>query len=294
MKELVILSGKGGTGKTTFSASLAYLAAPAITVDCDVNASNLHILLPHKTQVIEDVYLGQESEINPGLCTGCGLCFEACRFHAIQKTNRAYYVNTPLCEGCGVCSLVCPEHAVSMNPAFGGQWMCSETAVGTLYHAELASGGENSGKLVSILRREAREAAQKENHDLIICDGPPGIGCPVIASLTGTDRALLVTEPSIAAVHDLKRIIQLLHRMSIPAGVCINRWDVSPKLTEDIEQYCKKEGIEPLGRIRYDRGLIDSQKKGTTPLELDTPAAGDIQQAAERIIERIYHGTEIT
>lgn len=287
MHELTVLSGKGGTGKTTVAGSLAELASPCIAVDCDVDASNLHMILPGICRHHEAVVLGRTAVVDPARCSGCGACLRACRFNALQYVNHTAAASSVLCEGCGVCALVCPNQAVTMQEEISGHWMISSTAAGSLYHAELEAGGENSGKLVSLLRRKARAAAEQLQLRYVIGDGPPGIGCPVIASLTGTTAALLVTEPTTAAFHDLKRIAELLAHFSVPAFLCVNRWDINPRITKEIEAYALDSGIEPVGRVRYDREILQAQYRGVSAVNLDTPASRDIRLLGDQIFTRM-------
>jgi MinD superfamily P-loop ATPase len=244
MKQLLILSGKGGTGKTTVAGVFAALADNKILVDCDVDAADLHLLLEPKKLETHDFPALPGAEIDPALCTGCGTCASVCRFDAaLEGDDGKFYVDPYLCEGCRVCVPACPEQAISLVERMAGQWFISETRFGPLIHARLIPGEENSGLLVAKIRQIATQKANKEGYDLIIVDGPPGIGCPVISSITGIDLVLVVTEPSVAGKHDLERVLELARHFDIPVQVAINKWDLAPEKTEEMEAYCAEEGI---------------------------------------------------
>ncbi len=272
MREITVLSGKGGTGKTTISASLVLLADKCTAVDCDVGASNMHLLLDPQHETYEEISLGKLAVRNYELCISCGKCTKNCRFQA-----AGHPIDTMLCEGCGVCAYVCPAEAIQLSDHVGGAWMRSRISSGALFHAHLEPGGENSGKLVSLLRTEARSYSKHHTIDTMICDGSPGIGCPVIASLSGASEVLLVTEPTVSAMHDLERIIELIRYFRIPGHVCVNRWDMHPEMTEKIEKSCLQAGIHPAGRIRTDNIFLKAQRAGKPPIEFDTPGAEDIR-----------------
>jgi MinD superfamily P-loop ATPase len=274
MKELVIISGKGGTGKTSITASLAVLAGRVALADCDVDAPNLALVLPVRTEHSQPFSGGVEAQIEPDRCTACGRCVEACRFDAIRfdgspidGSRATYSVDALACEGCGVCELVCPADAVTLTEVQTGQWFISHTAHGPMVHARLAPAAENSGKLVSLVRREARSQAERHGLELVLIDGPPGIGCPVIASISSADAALVVTEPSRSGLHDLKRICELTAHFRIPTWVCVNKFDLSEGLTRLIE--CEAEGLgaRTVGRISYSPSVTAAQLAGTTVVE---------------------------
>ncbi len=246
MKQLVIVSGKGGTGKTTVTASLFALTRNAIAVDADVDAANLYLVLDPEVQERHPFVSGQEASINPEMCSQCGICRDLCRFEAIDESFR---VSSLHCEGCGVCAAHCPEQAVTLTPTTCGEWFRSETKSGPFIHGKLGIAAENSGKMVALLREQAQKLAEETKRDLIVIDGPPGIGCPVISSLTGADMALAVTEPTPSGLHDLKRLAELTKHFTIPLKVFINKADLSPKMVAELERYCEEEAIPVVGHL---------------------------------------------
>lgn len=271
MKEIVIISGKGGTGKTSITGCFAALSRDAVLADCDVDAADLHMLLAPEIIRTVDFVSGNIAEIREARCTGCGICAEKCRFDAIsQKESGTYFVDPYGCEGCGVCVEVCPADAVDFPPNHCGHWFCSNTRFGPLVHARLGIAQENSGKLVSTVRREAAAKAKELGKELLIVDGPPGIGCPVIASITGASLVVVVTEPTLSGKHDMIRVIELAAHFSIPALVVINKWDINPEMTAGIEEEARSRGVPPVGRIPYDRAFTDAQIKGRTLIEEST------------------------
>jgi MinD superfamily P-loop ATPase len=263
MKEVVVLSGKGGTGKTTVVGSFAALAKGKVLTDCDVDAADLHLLLSPSEGQKSEFWSGQVAQINEDKCTQCGLCQELCRFNAI----KAFRVDPISCEGCGFCSLICPVEAISMQENMSGQWFISSTRYGTLVHARLGIAQENSGKLVAVVRQQAKQLAENEGKDLIISDGPPGIGCPVISSLSGASLALLVTEPTLSGMHDLERVLSVCRHFGIPALVCINKYDLNEENAQQIETQCVSQGIDIVGRIPFDNVVIESIAQGVPVVE---------------------------
>ena len=263
MKEVVVLSGKGGTGKTSIVGSFATLAKNKVLVDCDVDAADLHLLLQPIIKEKHEFWSGQVAFIDEQRCNQCGLCQELCRFNAIKD----YRVNTTSCEGCGFCSQTCPTEAVVMRENMAGHWLMSESRYGTLLHARLGIAQENSGKLVALVRQQARQAAEKEGADYIISDGPPGIGCPVISSLSGADLALLVTEPTLSGMHDLERILGVCRHFGVPALVCINKYDLNAENTRQIENNCLSQGIEVASKIPYDDVVTRAMVRGLPVVE---------------------------
>ncbi|MGD9546652.1 MAG: 4Fe-4S binding protein [Candidatus Krumholzibacteriia bacterium] len=279
MKELVVLSGKGGTGKTSVTAALAALGAGAVLADCDVDAANFHLVLGTHGEAAHPFVSGHTAVIRTGDCSGCGECARLCRFDAILTETVAggirFRVDPIACEGCGVCVHFCPGGAIDFPSRTCGWWGTSRTRFGTLIHAALDVGAENSGKLVTLVREQARKAAIGSGADLVLVDGPPGIGCPVTASLTGVDLALLVTEPSLPALHDLGRIRELARHFAVPVMVCINKWDLNPRLSDRIAEFCRDQGIPVVGRLPYDPLAGDAQIAGLSLVEFapESPAA---------------------
>jgi MinD superfamily P-loop ATPase len=259
IKQLAIVSGKGGTGKTTIAAAFAALAKNKVMVDCDVDAADLHILLQPKILTQEKYFGGRSPHVDLEKCTQCVLCNEICRFHAIDNG----VVNSISCEGCGFCSHICPESAITMEEAFSGDWFVSDTPYGPFIHARLGIGKENSGKLVTVVRKQATEIAKEKHLNLILIDGPPGIGCPVTASMTGVDLVLAITEPTLSGIHDLERILKLSDHFKIPSMVCINKFDLNLENSDHIASYCKKNGSRLIGQIPYEPKVVEAlvQKK---------------------------------
>jgi MinD superfamily P-loop ATPase len=278
---LAIVSGKGGTGKTTIAAAFASLAKNKVMVDCDVDAADLYLLLRPKVLTQEKYFGGRSPQVDLDKCTQCGLCTEVCRFHAIEN-GVVDYVS---CEGCGFCSHICPENAIMMEKAFSGDWFVSETPYGPFVHARLGIGEENSGKLVTVVRRQATEIAKEKNLNLIIIDGPPGIGCPVTASMTGVDLVLAVTEPTLSGIHDLERILKLSDHFKIPSMVCINKFDINLQNSEQIGSYCESNGSKIMGKIPYEPKVVEALVNRKTVMEY--PCNG-----VERIIHRMWEEVE--
>ncbi len=288
IRELVVVSGKGGTGKTSLAASLAVLAQNAVIADCDVDASDLHLLLDPQVLERHEFVSGHEAVIRQQDCTGCGACIDLCRYAAIAARRddagrKVCSVDPVSCEGCGVCVRFCPERAIDFPERSCGEWMISRSRSGPMVHARLGIAAENSGKLVSLVRREARRIAGEEGRSLIIVDGPPGIGCPVIASLGGASQVLVVTEPTVSGEHDLERVLALARHFGVPAGVCVNKWDINPEMTRRIEDMARTAGAQVAGRIRYDAGVTSAQVAARTVVETECPAALDIRELWERI-----------
>ncbi|HHH84324.1 MAG TPA: 4Fe-4S dicluster domain-containing protein [Firmicutes bacterium] len=285
MKELVVISGKGGTGKTSLTASFAALAKSVVIADCDVDAANLHLVMQPETFRREEFFSGHEALIRTKDCIKCGRCKELCRFDAIrfEPEGRIYSVDPYNCEGCGVCVDHCPVSAIDFPERRSGIWSVSRTPYGTMVHAKLDPAGENSGQLVSLVRKEAKEKAREEGKDLVITDGPPGIGCPVIASVTGASLVLIVTEPTLSGLHDMERVLQLTGHFHVPALVCVNKWDLNPEMTARIEEKCLVYNVKSAGRVRYDGGVTGAMVKGRPAVMADIPAAEDIREAWSKV-----------
>ncbi|MCU0858220.1 MAG: ATP-binding protein [Pontiellaceae bacterium] len=278
MKELVIISGKGGTGKTSITASFAALAKHAVLADCDVDAADLHLILRPEIQRTNPFYSGHEAIIRQADCTGCSLCQNLCRFDAIKETRGTFQVDPASCEGCGVCVHFCPAKAIDFPERFCGEWFISKTRCGTMVHARLGIGAENSGKLVSTVRGQTKQFAQAVQADWILVDGPPGTGCPVIASITGADAVLAVTEPTLSGQHDLLRVLELTRHFEIPAFVCVNKWDINPEMTELIETAASSSGATVLTRIPYDKSITEAQMNGLSVVEYNEGTASQFVQ----------------
>ncbi|MBI9049556.1 MAG: ATP-binding protein [Anaerolineaceae bacterium] len=265
-KQLVVLSGKGGTGKTSISAALAYeikeqMQQPLVLIDADVDAANLALLLHPEIQN-QSVFCDAEvAQIDAQACTACGICLQTCRYDAIIE-GQPYSVDGIACEGCGACVFTCPEQAISLHEESSGFWFKSESLVGPMLHAELDPGGENSGKLVALLKQQGVQAAREINAVLMLVDGPPGTGCPAIAACSGTDLALLVTEPGLAAFHDLKRITATARHFNMPCVLCINKADINLKIKEEIVTWAEQESIPVLAEINFDEKMIECVMQG--------------------------------
>lgn len=288
IKELVIISGKGGTGKTSVTASLAHLArGKTVIADCDVDAADLHLLIPPSKTESESFFSGWEPEIEADKCVGCGKCAELCRYDAIAVAkNNAALFNPFACEGCGVCSDHCPEQAIKMVSRLCGELFSSQTAYGPMIHAKLGVGGENSGKLVAEVRKKSKTIAENKNSAMIITDGPPGIGCPVIASLTGATQALIVTEPTVSGLHDTERVLKLCGHFKIPAYICVNKCDINPDVTGTIKQMAERHNAPCLAEIPYDPTVTTAQIAAEPVVAAgNSPAAAEIKKLWRRIIE---------
>lgn len=282
MKQLLVLSGKGGTGKTTVSVALAGLLNPSGLADCDVDAPNLHLSLDRNDEGIPEVYHGMDvARIDPDRCTGCNLCEEHCRFGAISHGNQ-WRVDTSYCEGCGVCQWICPAEAIGMEPHPAGE-MNLYPDPPVFSTARLITGAGNTGLLVTRVKNRLREFLP-ETKGLTVLDGSPGIGCPVIASVTGTDLVLLVAEPSVSGLSDLQRVLKTTRILRVPAAVVINKADISPEHTEMLEAWCRKEDLPLWGRIPWDPEVVRQVNRGESPAEGSGPAAMALRRLAEQVI----------
>ncbi|HIC90371.1 MAG TPA: (4Fe-4S)-binding protein [Anaerolineae bacterium] len=301
MKQIVILSGKGGTGKTCLTAAFAHLVsgvpaldgnsldlnstATAVFADADVDASNLELVLEPQVLERHDFRGGQVAVIDPESCTGCGICMDVCRFDAIHETDGVYWVDPIACDGTATCVYQCPVEAIHMEEQLAGEWYRSDSRYGPLFHAELRPAQENSGKLVTLVKQQARLLALDENQEYVIVDGPPGIGCPVISASAGADLAVIVAEPTVSGVHDLQRVLQTTNHFGVPALVVINKADINPEQVAKVEVFCRKEGIEVVGHIPFDTTVTEAMVQGypVTAYRPDSPAA----QAMRRIWARV-------
>ena len=284
MKEVVVLSGKGGTGKTSIVASFAALAQSKVLADCDVDAADLYLLLQPQTKQEHEFWSGQTAHIDNEKCNECGLCEEVCRFGAIQN----YAVDPISCEGCGFCSQICPVDAITMHENMSGHWFMSETRYGPLVHARLGIAQENSGKLVALVRQNAKHIAEEENLSYIIVDGPPGIGCAVISSLSGANLALLVTEPTLSGMHDLDRVLELCRHFGIPAMACINKYDINEENSRQIESYCANQKVEVVSLIPFDNVVTEALVNGLPVVEFsDGRVKQEIENLWRKVSERL-------
>ncbi|MDD5326328.1 MAG: ATP-binding protein [Phycisphaerae bacterium] len=274
MKEIIVISGKGGTGKTSIVASFAALAENAVLADCDVDAADLHLILQPKIEQSSDFSGGKRASVVTEKCIGCERCEEVCNFDAAvfngpanEVAERTYTIDPVACEGCKVCVEFCPVNAIEFEDAVNGQWFISDTRFGPMVHARLGIAEENSGKLVSLIRKEAKRIATEQNKDFIIVDGSPGIGCPVIASITGADLVLVVTEPTLSGQHDLDRVIELTGHFGIQTAICVNKYDINPDITEAIEKKAGKRSLNVIGKISYDTEVTKAQLAAKSVVE---------------------------
>ncbi len=286
MQELVIISGKGGTGKTSIVSSLASLAENMVLCDADVDAADLHLIMAPNIIQSTDFQGGNTAVINSEKCTGCGLCRRLCRWNAISED---YVIDSIECEGCGVCYYFCPEKAIDFPPNTCGEWYISETRFGPMVHARLGIAEENSGKLVTLVRNEAKKIAKEKNLQMIITDGAPGVGCPVIASIGGADMLLVVTEPTVSGVHDLLRVVELADFFRIPAMVCVNKYDLNPEKTKEIENLALSRNLPFLGGIPFDTAFTKSMVQGMNLFEYtsDSPACLAVKEMWTKIQSKL-------
>lgn len=286
-KELVVISGKGGSGKTSITLALTGLFENKVMVDADVDAADMHLILNPSVVRRHDFYSGKKAVIDRERCMQCGLCRELCVFQAIDETLT---VNEFFCEGCGACSLKCPAECIQLETQKSGEWYESCTRAGAFIHARLGVGEENSGKLVSQIKSQARTTAQETGAELIIIDGSPGIGCPVIASLNGADLALIVIEPSMSGLHDAKRVIELARHFKVVTVACINKFDINPALSGEIEGYLRESGVELMGKIPYSKDFRLAMANHQTLIEYDERS--EVCRAIREIktqLERVLH-----
>ncbi len=289
MKQIVIISGKGGTGKTIITGAFAALAKNKVMADCDVDAADLHLLLQPEIKKRYEFKSGETAVIDQNKCIQCGKCIEVCRFSAITEnrkpqTAHRIIIDPISCEGCAFCSLVCPVGAIKMKENTSGEWFISETRFGSLVHAKLGIAEENSGKLVPLVRQKAKEIAEKQNCDWVIIDGAPGIGCPVIASLSGIDCALVVTEPTLSGLHDADRVISVAKHFGVSVKLVINKYDLNEQMAGKIEKYCQDNNIQLIGKVSFDKSVVKAMVEGKTIIEYsDGKAKKEINQIWDRL-----------
>jgi len=288
MKEIVIISGKGGTGKTSIIAAFASLAENKVLCDADVDAADLHLIMTPEIKESHDFESGHTAIINKDKCTECGLCRDLCKWDAISED---FVVDSIECEGCGVCYYFCPEKAIEFPLNTCGEWYLSETRFGPMAHARLGIAEENSGKLVSLIRQEGKKLAEERYLDLLLTDGPPGIGCPVIASLGGATAVLIVTEPTVSGRHDMERVAELAAFFKIPAMLCVNKFDLNPSEGEAIEVFAQEKNISVIGRVPFDPSFTKAMVQGKTIVEFDGRSEGC--RAVKDIWENLVQGIEI-
>ena len=291
LKQITVISGKGGTGKTTLVGSFAALAENKVIADCDVDAPDLHLLL-HPGIIEQKEFKGLKVAVmDKTLCTECGICEETCRFNAIALTEESgYAVNPARCEGCGACVFSCPQEALTLKERVSGYAFISKTNYGTMAHAELNIAEETSGKLVTVVRNRAQQVAEKEQRELILIDGAPGIGCPVIASLTGVDLALIVTEPTMSGLHDLERILDVTSHFGIDSIVCINKYDINEENSRRIADFCRQRGIEVVGNIPYDSVVTEAMVAGKPVIVFSEGAVSDAIKDVWKVIAKNLGG----
>jgi MinD superfamily P-loop ATPase len=297
MKELVVISGKGGTGKTSIVGAFATLSERAVLADCDVDAPDLAIVMSPFVLRREPFSGGSQARIRTKMCAGCGTCMDVCRFGAISNdgpgneiVKKTFRVDPIACEGCGVCNRFCPTGALIFSPAINGEWFISSTRVGPMVHAKLGIAQENSGKLINLVRTHARRIAVEEGRSLILVDGPPGIGCPVIASVTGSDLVLVVTEPTLSGLHDFSRVADLTEHFGIQTLLLINKWDLNNELTSKLEVLAQRRNVRLVGRVSFDKAITQAQIRKQSIIEYQSDGvAGEIRQAwteVSRVIDQ--------
>ena len=288
MKELVVISGKGGTGKTSVMAAFASLAENMVLCDADVDAADLHLITNPRVQEHHDFEAGHRAIINPDKCTQCGLCRDLCRWNAISED---FQINPLDCEGCCVCVHFCPEEAVDFPINTCGEWFRSDTRFGPMVHARLGIAEENSGKLVALVRQEAKKLAEKKNFNLILTDGPPGVGCPVIASIGGASAVLIVAEPTVSGKHDMVRVAQLAEHFKVPGMVCVNKYDLNPEQGRIIEEFAREKDLKVLGRIPFDPVFTKAMVQAQTVIEYDSQS--EACQGVREVWEKLHTHMQI-
>ncbi len=281
MKQIVIISGKGGTGKTVITGAFAALVKNKVMADCDVDAADLHLLLQPAIKERHVFKSGRTAKIDKKFCERCGQCIAICRYDAISED---FTIDPISCEGCGFCSFVCPEEAIKMQENTSGEWYISDTRFGPMVHAKLGIAEENSGKLVSLVRKQAKKLAESKGSDWVIIDGAPGIGCPVIASLSGIDCAVVITEPTLSGLHDADRVIKVAKHFKVETRLVINKYDLNIDMTRQIERYCQEHDVELIGNVSFDRSVVKAMVEGKTIIEYQD---GKVKDEIVRIWEKL-------
>ncbi len=283
MKELVVISGKGGTGKTTFVLALGSIFKGSVLADCDVDAADMFLVLNPEVKESYDFSGGKKAFIDKTNCTECGKCIEVCEYDAISPD---FVVDEVKCEGCGSCVYFCPEKTIEFNEVVSGKVFISETRLGPFVHARLKPGMENSGKLVSKVRNEAKKIAIEKGKEIILTDGSPGVGCPVISSISGADYVVVITEPTVSGIHDLERVIDLLQHFKITGGVVVNKWDLNPDKSHEIEGFCERLGVDFLGKIPYKiEDVLNAMNNSQTVIEYNPDC--EVAKAIKNISARL-------
>ncbi|MBT3242184.1 MAG: 4Fe-4S binding protein [Bacteroidetes bacterium] len=290
MKEIVVISGKGGTGKTSITAAFAVLAGSDIVLaDCDVDAADMHLLMKPDFAQKETFYSGETARIIQNNCTSCGKCLEVCRFNAISIIHDQYIVNPLSCEGCGYCARVCPTETIVNEIPKIGEWYISKTRTqGTMVHAKLNIGADNSGKLVAKVKNEARQITENLGKEIILIDGSPGIGCPVVSSLSGASFVVLVTEPTVSGLHDLIRVCQLIKNFNLPAGCMINKSDINPQKSKEIMAFLNENNIPLITELPYNEQFSAAMTMGKTIVEIEDKQLSELIAKAWNTITNKY------
>jgi MinD superfamily P-loop ATPase len=297
VKQLVILSGKGGTGKTSVTAAFAHLACEgpsslcAVLADADVDAANLELVLKPHTLEQHEFMGGSKAILDTAKCKGCGVCAQVCRFDAVQVRDGQYSIDTVACDGCAACVYQCPTQAIHMEPHLAGHWFRSDSRRGSLFHAALRPAHENSGKLVTLVKQQARLLGLDEGCQVVIVDGPPGIGCPVISAASGADLAVIVAEPTAAGLHDMRRALETTAHFRVKSLVCINKADIYPAGAEQIDAYCREHGVEMVGRIPFDATVTEAMVHGepVTAYRPAAPASQAMRDIWQRVAAHLNH-----
>lgn len=287
VKQIVVISGKGGSGKTVITGALSAIIPNKIIVDADVDASNLYLILNANIEQKHEFSSGKKAYIDASMCRQDGYCANLCRFKAIHLNHKVYTVNQVLCEGCGFCAMICPVKAISMQSSLTGEWYIADTQYGQLVYAKLGVAEENSGKLVSLIKHKAMQLAEQNHKDWLLIDGSPGIGCSVIASLSGADIALVVVEATISGLHDAMRVIEVAQHFNLEIFVVINKYDLNLAITEEIIAYCNKNNISMLGKIKYNSAIVNAVIAGKNIMETLHTELHEEQQTILQIWQNI-------